>query len=217
MAHLARLVLGVVLASGPVLAAAATAQPGDDAEALSAQVVKLSDERKFTETIPLAQRVLASREKTLGPDHPDVATAFDNLAALYRELARYTEAEVLYKRSLAIREKALALDHPDLAMALNSLALQSARRHWALTTPMSRWRSTAWLHCTRSKPATPTPSRSTSGRWASPKKCKVPTNPTSALHSPIRATCTASWTVIPNSARGSADQHARRQARRARA
>ena len=36
MAHLARLVLGVVLASGPVLAAAAPAQPGDDAEALSA-------------------------------------------------------------------------------------------------------------------------------------------------------------------------------------
>jgi len=70
MAHLARLVLGVVLASGPVLAAAATAQPGDDAEALSAQVVKLSDERKFTETIPLAQRVLANREKTLGPTTP---------------------------------------------------------------------------------------------------------------------------------------------------
>ena len=61
------------------------------------------------------KRSLAIREKTLGPDHPDVASALNNLASLYHKQGRYAEAEPLYKRSLAINEKALGPDHPDVA------------------------------------------------------------------------------------------------------
>ena len=65
---------------------------------------------------------LASKEETLGKDHPDVATTLNNLAELYRTLGKYTEDEPLYQRSLAIREKALGKDHPDVAQSLNNLA-----------------------------------------------------------------------------------------------
>jgi CHAT domain-containing protein len=61
-------------------------------------------------------------EKALGPEHPDVATALNNLAGLYRAQGRYAEAEPAYKRSLAIREKALGPEHPAVATALNNLA-----------------------------------------------------------------------------------------------
>ncbi len=55
----------------------------------------------YTETERL-QRSLAIREKVLGPEHPDVATALSNLAFLYYTQGRYAEVEPLYQRSLAI-------------------------------------------------------------------------------------------------------------------
>jgi hypothetical protein len=52
----------------------------DEAAALQAKVEELSRQGKYADAIPLAQRALAIREKTLGPDHPDVATSLNNLA-----------------------------------------------------------------------------------------------------------------------------------------
>jgi tetratricopeptide (TPR) repeat protein len=51
----------------------------------------------------------------LGPEHPDVATSLNNLAALYRDQGEYAAAEPLYKRALAIRDKALGPEHPLVA------------------------------------------------------------------------------------------------------
>jgi hypothetical protein len=45
------------------------------------------------------QALVAIKEKALGPDHPGVGTAFNNLAARYDAQGRYAEAEPLYKRS----------------------------------------------------------------------------------------------------------------------
>ena len=76
-------------------------------------------------------------EKALGPDHPSVASALNNLASLYKEEARYADAEPLYKRALAIREKALGPDHPDVAQSLNNLAdLYSAQGRHADAEPL---------------------------------------------------------------------------------
>ena len=93
----------------------------DEAAALSARVVELYRAGKYSEAIPLAQRALSIREKTRGPNHPDVVTALHNLAGLYDEQGRYAEAEPLYKRSLAILEKAVGPDDPRVAAALNNL------------------------------------------------------------------------------------------------
>ena len=68
------------------------------------------------------RRALEISEKALGPDHPDVATGLNNLAALYHAQGRYAEVESLCQRALGMREKALGPDHPDVAQSLNNLA-----------------------------------------------------------------------------------------------
>jgi tetratricopeptide (TPR) repeat protein len=103
------------------LASRARAQ-SSTADDLNKRVIELYRAGKFAEAVPLAQQVLAIREKALGPDHPDVAQSLNNLAELYKTQGRYAEAEPLYKRSLAIWEKALGPNHPDVATALNNLA-----------------------------------------------------------------------------------------------
>ena len=49
-----------------------------------------------------AHRPLAIIERTLGPEHPRVATGLNNLAGLYRAQGHYSEAEPLYKWALLI-------------------------------------------------------------------------------------------------------------------
>ncbi len=65
----------------------------------------------YAEAEPLYQRALAIWEKTLGPDHPDVATSLENYAALLRETGRGEEAKEMEVRAKAIRAKH-AQDNP---------------------------------------------------------------------------------------------------------
>lgn len=58
---------------------------------------------KYVEAEPLYRRSLEIMEKTLGPNHPDVASILNNLAELYTAQGRYADAEPLYRRSLEIR------------------------------------------------------------------------------------------------------------------
>lgn len=47
--------------------------------------------------------------KRLGPDHPDVAASFNNLAQLYTDQGRYADDEPLYTHALGIREKSVQI------------------------------------------------------------------------------------------------------------
>jgi tetratricopeptide (TPR) repeat protein len=77
---------------------------------------------RYLEAQSFYEKALAIREKTLGPDHADVALSLNNLAALYHDEGQYAKAEPLLQRSLKILEKALGPDHPDVAVRLNNLA-----------------------------------------------------------------------------------------------
>jgi len=70
------------------------AQGGDPAAALQARVKDLDRLGKYSEAIPLAQRVLAVRERALGPNHVGVAAALNDLANLYASDARYALPEI---------------------------------------------------------------------------------------------------------------------------
>ena len=74
------------------------------------------------------KRSLAIWEKTLGPEHSDVATVLNNLADLYRVQGRYDEAEPLNERALTIAVSKLGTQHPHTrAMLRNFLALYRAQ------------------------------------------------------------------------------------------
>ena len=62
-------------------------------------------------------------EKTLGPNHPNVAYSLGGLADMYRVQGRYAEALPIYQRVLKIRETTLGPEHPATADALNNLGL----------------------------------------------------------------------------------------------
>ena len=57
------------------------------------------------EAIPLLEQNLASRQRTLGPDHPATLTSQSNLAAAYRDVGRVSEAIPLLEQILAGRER----------------------------------------------------------------------------------------------------------------
>jgi tetratricopeptide (TPR) repeat protein len=121
-----------------------------EAEALTAQFNKLYGQGRYSEAIPLVQRILAIREKSLGDGHPNVATWLNNLAEMYKEQGRYTDAELLFKRSLTIDEGALGRDHPDIAASLNNLAsLYDAQGRYADALPIVQ-RTIAQNYATKS-------------------------------------------------------------------
>lgn len=101
---------------------APAAAPASEVASLNAKWAALFLAGKYAEAVPVAQRLLAIRQKALGSNHPDVAAALNNLAMTYQSQARFPEAEPLYRRSLAISEETLAPDHPTIVTVLNNLA-----------------------------------------------------------------------------------------------
>jgi tetratricopeptide (TPR) repeat protein/predicted Ser/Thr protein kinase len=78
-------------------------------------------EGKYAEARADLAQALAIREDTLGPDHPDVATALHSLGTIEDYEGNYPTAQAYFERALAIRERALGPDHPEVASALGSL------------------------------------------------------------------------------------------------
>jgi len=101
------------------------------ASALNQSGIYLEARGAYDEAEPLFRRALAIVEKTLGPEHPKVATGLNNLAEVLRATGRYDEAKPLYRRALAIGEKTLGPEHPSVATRLNNLAglLEDTGRH----------------------------------------------------------------------------------------
>jgi tetratricopeptide (TPR) repeat protein len=75
------------------------------------------------ESRSLVERTLELRQKTLGPDHPDMAQALANLGTLHYQTGDYAGARPYWEQALTIREKAFGPNHPDVARSLNNLAI----------------------------------------------------------------------------------------------
>jgi len=61
-----------------------------------------------------------TRKRTLGAEHPNVATSLNNLAGLYEAQNNYAQAKPLYERYLVILKKTLPADHPYIHIATES-------------------------------------------------------------------------------------------------
>jgi CHAT domain-containing protein/tetratricopeptide (TPR) repeat protein len=86
------------------------------------QVVQLYRHGHYREALALALQVCDLARQQLGEEHPEVATALDNLGVLYKTLGNYTAAEPLLLQALAIRASSLGADNPDFVTSLNNLA-----------------------------------------------------------------------------------------------
>jgi tetratricopeptide (TPR) repeat protein len=72
--------------------------------------------------LPLNERALAIFEKALGPEHPNTATSFNNLANLLQDQGDFAGARPLYEGALAICEKARGPEHPNTNRARCNLS-----------------------------------------------------------------------------------------------
>lgn len=62
-------------------------------------------------------------EKVLGPDHPNVASTYNNIGSVLYAQDKYEEALVHFRKALAIWQKVLGSDHPDIATSYNNIAI----------------------------------------------------------------------------------------------
>ncbi|ETO06084.1 hypothetical protein RFI_31312, partial [Reticulomyxa filosa] len=67
------------------------------------------------------EKSLKIRLNKLGPDHPDVATTYENLGSVYKSKREYNKAIKYYETSLKIRVNKLGPDHPDVANLYDDL------------------------------------------------------------------------------------------------
>jgi len=86
----------------------------------------------------VAKRGLATQERALGSDHPDVARSLNNLGIVYHDEARYADEEPLHMRAVVIREKALGPDDLQIAFSLTNLAnLYQLQERYADAEPLN--------------------------------------------------------------------------------
>ncbi|CAF4802947.1 unnamed protein product [Rotaria sp. Silwood1] len=62
-------------------------------------------------------------QKTLPPNHPDLASSYNNIGSVYDNMGEYSKALSCYERSLEIRKMALPSNHPDLAASYNNIGM----------------------------------------------------------------------------------------------
>lgn len=99
----------------------------------------LSQKGRYREAEPILLEAIDVLEHGFDRDHPEVATALNNLAVCYKYLARFPEAGALYQRALTILEGALGPNHPEVASIYHNLGgLEHAAGNWARGEPFAR-------------------------------------------------------------------------------
>mmetsp|Transcript_9324 Transcript_9324/g.28233 ORF Transcript_9324/g.28233 Transcript_9324/m.28233 type:complete len:663 (-) Transcript_9324:474-2462(-) len=73
--------------------------------------------------VPLYTSALKIIEKSLGEDHPQVASNLVNLGNAYCDQQLHAEAVPVYLRAMQIDQEALGEDHPEVAMDMSNLAI----------------------------------------------------------------------------------------------
>ena len=94
-----------------------------EATELSASVVKLFNQQKFDEALPLAKRALQIREKLLSRTDPKVLRSLNYIGDLYLAKRDYNNAKQTYERLLLILEERFGPTDLNLAATLDNLAV----------------------------------------------------------------------------------------------
>lgn len=81
----------------------------EEVQKISLEVVKLFNEKRYDEALPIAQKVIAIRENVQGKNHVDVAPAWRNLGFIQMRRGKLEEAEDAFRRVVKIFESSQSL------------------------------------------------------------------------------------------------------------
>lgn len=95
--------------------------------------------KRYQEAEHLYLRALFAREQALGPFHPDIAYALDDLGGLYKSHRKFEAASELCTRTLNLRKKALGILHPEVSISLCAqLEILKTQKRWSAAEPITR-------------------------------------------------------------------------------
>lgn len=94
----------------------------EEARKLTAEVEDLIERDEYDAAMPKAERALETLKRVFGPEHPEVASALDNLAYILFRKKNYPKARELYGRALLIQEKA-GFENRGAVRLLNNVGL----------------------------------------------------------------------------------------------
>src|SRR5690606_20956254 len=86
------------------------------------------ERKQFATALRLFEQAQASLEKSLGPDHPSLASLLVKLGDLYQRRGNHEHARRTYARALAISEAAHGREHIDNAWPLLGLGQRALAR-----------------------------------------------------------------------------------------
>ena len=76
----------------------------------------------YAQAEPLLKEALEILKRSLGTNHPYVASTMSRLALLYHYQGKYSDAEPLYKEALEIQKHSLGTNHPSVSNTMSNLA-----------------------------------------------------------------------------------------------
>jgi len=95
----------------------------DEASSMNNRAEKLYESGHYKEALPLFEKALAIREKTLNPYDKRLALSLNNLGMLYTTTGNLKKAVPLLERAIVIDKMVLGEDNPDTATDINNLGL----------------------------------------------------------------------------------------------
>ncbi len=78
---------------------------------------------EYKEAITFYEKSLEIDQKTLPPNHPNLANSYNNIGAVYYNMGEYSTALSSYEKALEIQQQSLPLNHPDLASSYNNIGM----------------------------------------------------------------------------------------------
>ena len=94
-----------------------------EARTLSESAVKLFNQGKYDEAMPLAKRALQLREKMLPRNDPQISNSLTNLGEIYIAQKDYKPAKEIFQRLLQIQIELFGAEDPNLSYSLDRLAV----------------------------------------------------------------------------------------------
>ncbi|CAF3287348.1 unnamed protein product [Rotaria sp. Silwood2] len=76
---------------------------------------------EYSKALSSYERSLEIQKIALPPNHPDLATSYNNIGNVYNNMGEYSKALSSYERSLEIKKIALPPNHPSLAASYNNI------------------------------------------------------------------------------------------------
>ncbi|CAF1089796.1 unnamed protein product [Adineta steineri] len=81
------------------------------------------DQGKYQEALTFYKKSLTIYQKTLPPNHPDLAKSYNNIGVVHDNMGNYPKALSYYEKTLEIDQQSLPPNHPDLASPYNNIGL----------------------------------------------------------------------------------------------